>query len=193
MSNGVLGNVTVLSAVVPGTVVHPRMRQPCLVSAYTLITMSVAARSQRVRRLIRGNIAASAPLITVRETEVGSIWRCKGPHNYSALFSDEGNVVSVEFGPTGRETNLGGLQWRGSDRAVGPRVEWRVEHGTPYAAILRIGILEDDGRAQQRFLIAKVGPEGSCRITLIDAQQPSSNARARQIADTEGRVYVCGQ
>ena len=32
---------------------------------------------------------------TVRETEVGSIWRCKGPHNYSALFSEDGESPEV--------------------------------------------------------------------------------------------------
>jgi hypothetical protein len=129
---------------------------------------------------------------TIDQFEAGRIWRCKGPGGYSSLFLDEGNVVAVEYGPTGQERNLGGLQWRGADPAIGPRIEWRVEAKKPYAAILRVTIREEEG-SKQYLLVAKVAEKGGCRIGLIAAQQVGANARARRIADRQGRVNICAQ
>ena len=121
------------------------------------------------------------------------IWRCPGPTGYAALFSDEGNVVEVEYGLAGHERNLGGLQWAGSDNAIGRKIEWRLNHRTPFAAILRIRSLDAEGRSINQLLIAKVSPEGGCRIGLLDAGRPGANLRARLIADARGLVYSCGQ
>jgi hypothetical protein len=129
---------------------------------------------------------------TIEQSEAVRIWRCKGPGGYSSLFSDEGNVIAVEYGPTGEEKNLGGLQWPGADPAIGPKVEWRVEGKKPYAAILRITIREEEV-SKQYLLVAKVAERGSCRIGLIAARQVGANARARHTADKLGRVHICAQ
>jgi len=123
----------------------------------------------------------------------GASWRCWGPAGYSVVFSDEGNVVAVEYGPTGREKSLGGLQWRGAVDPIGATVEWRLAARKPFAAILRINVLDANERPAERLLIAKIGPAGSCRIADIDARQAGANARAREIADTEGSIYVCAR
>ena len=126
----------------------------------------------------------------ISQTAVGRVWRCKGPGGYSSVFSDEGNVVAVEYGPEKQEKNLGGLSWPGGDRAIGPRVEWRVSGQKPYAAILRVGVRQN-GRSKQFLLIAKVSDQGSCRVALIPALRIRANARARQIADAQARAHVC--
>jgi hypothetical protein len=102
-------------------------------------------------------------------------------------------VVAVEYGLAGVERGLGGLQWRGANNPIGPAVEWRLADRRPFAAILRINVLNANERAHQRLLIAKVGPAGSCRIADVDARQSGANVLARQIADTQGPAYVCGR
>lgn len=75
----------------------------------------------------------------------GRIWRCLGPAGYDAIFSDDGNVVEVEYGERGREKNLGVIQWRGGSNPVGPKIEWLLKHNEPYAAILRIRSIDAVG------------------------------------------------
>jgi hypothetical protein len=122
----------------------------------------------------------------------GASWRCRGPAGYSALFSDGGNIVDVAYGPRDQERSLdGGLQWRGAEDPVGRAIEWRLSGGRPFAAILRINVLDKDEDPKQFLLVARVGAEGSCRIAMIDARQPNSNVRARQIADRAGPAFAC--
>lgn len=120
-------------------------------------------------------------------------WRCPGPGGYAAVFSDEGNVIEVEYGKLGHEKNLGGLKWQGSDTAVGPKIEWRVKRNTPYAAILRVGTVNGNGRAVVQLLVAKVTPDGGCRMALVDASKHGANIRARLIADTRAIWFRCSR
>lgn len=119
------------------------------------------------------------------------IWRCPGPGGYAAVFSDEGNVFEVEYGKRGHEKNLGGLQWQGGPNAVGPKIEWRVKSGEPYAAILRIGSINADGRAVVHLLVARISAGGGCRMAMIDARRPDANLRARLIADARALWFGC--
>jgi hypothetical protein len=128
---------------------------------------------------------------TVRNEVGARIWRCNGPGGYAAVFSDDGNVVDVEYGPVGREKNLGGLQWRAGPRPIGPKVEWRLSSGKPFAAILRIETRDENDRLRRQLLIAKVDADGACRIEVVDARQVGANALARQIADTRGAEHDC--
>lgn len=127
----------------------------------------------------------------LRSDQGGRIWRCPGPGEYSAIFSDDGNVVEVEYGKRGQEKNLGGLQWQGGSIPVGPKIEWRLRRKVPYAAIVRIGSLDVDGRNVVQLLVARVTVNGGCRMALIDARRPNANLRARFIADTRGLWFRC--
>lgn len=121
----------------------------------------------------------------------GRIWRCPGPAGYAAIFSDDGNVVEVEYGKRGHEKNLGGLQWQGGNNPVGPKIEWRLKRNEPYAAILRIGSIDADGRVVAQLLVARVYPDGGCRMALVDARRPDANLRARLIADARRLWFKC--
>lgn len=52
-----------------------------------------------------------------------SSWRCLGPRGYSAIFTDAGNMVTVEFGPTGREKAVvdNDLAWQGAGKGFGEK------------------------------------------------------------------------
>lgn len=121
------------------------------------------------------------------------VWRCKGPAGYSAVFSDEGNVVEVQFGLTGGEKNLGQLQWPAGGDAIGRKVEWRLSGGVPIAAILRIMKRDESGRVRPYLLVAKVSSEGGCLIDTIDARLRGANSKARDVADARALAHKCGQ
>jgi hypothetical protein len=123
-------------------------------------------------------------------------WRCHGPAGFGAHFFDEGNTVSVSFGPFGREESLvdNDLMWRGADKVFGDKVEWRVEGGRPYAAILRIWRTDAEGereRTAEGLLVVKVTLHGSCKVGVVDAMLPNANAAARELADT-APSFRCG-
>lgn len=126
-----------------------------------------------------------------RQEMIGRSWRCKGPAGYSAVFSDEGNVVGVELGPSGAEKNLGGLQWVGGEEAIGPTLEWRLRGGAPVAAILRIADRDENGVQRRRLLVAKVSATGGCLIGFVDARSPRANLEARRLADRRAASFRC--
>ena len=126
-------------------------------------------------------------------------WRCRGPAGYSARFYDQGNMVAVEFGPTGKEKALveEGLMWQGADRAFGDKIEWRMTRGKPYAAILRISRNDADAdtgesRTVEELLVVKVSPLGACRIGVVDGKPPNAIAVARDLADSTALMFRCG-
>lgn len=132
----------------------------------------------------------------IKHSQPIAAWRCHGPAGYGASFFDEGNTVSVAFGPFGREEPLinNDLMWRGADKVFGDKLEWRMEDGKPYAAILRVWRIDADAYGEpavQGLLVAKVTPSGSCKIGVVNAERPDANAAARKLADT-APAFRCG-
>jgi hypothetical protein len=118
--------------------------------------------------------------------------RCAGPAGYASLLLDEGNVTAVLFGRVGHERSLvdQDLQWQGAGRIFGAQVEWRLDGGVPYAAILRRW--RTDGEIiLEELLVARVRPEGSCLMGTIDARQKDANGAARELVETN-RDFRCG-
>lgn len=126
-------------------------------------------------------------------------WRCQGPTGYSALFHDLGNMVAVELGPTGKENAIieDGLMWPAATKPFGGQIEWRMNGGKPYSAILRIWRQDFDDktstpRVAEELLVIKVSPQGACRVGVVDSKRPNANTVARQIADSTAAAFRCG-
>jgi len=166
------------------------MRYPKIVASAIMMSIAVTTNAMAVYSVYTDTRNKCS---VISKESTGRVWRCKGPAGFSAVFSDEGNVVEVQFGPTGAEKNLGHLQWPGAGEAIGPRVEWRLSGGKPIAAILRVIMLDENGRASPHLLIAKVTTEGGCLIEAIDARSRGANVRAREIADERASTYKCRQ
>lgn len=93
--------------------------------------------------------------------------------------------------------------WRsleiGPDDRPGERIEWRVrrEGGRVIAVafILRVTFTGAAGRTVQGGVLAISKIEGgrSCLMALVPSQRPDANARAREIADTLGATFRCGE
>lgn len=135
----------------------------------------------------------------IRSNREFNSWRCPGPAGYSAVFHDLGNMVAVELGPTKREKAISedGLMWRGVEKSLGDKVEWRLMNGKPYAAIVRIRRQDFDEKANiprtvEELLVIKVSSQGACRVGAVDGKRPDTNNVAREMADTQVAPFRCG-
>jgi len=145
--------------------------------------------------------ATSGPTCrTIRAKSEFNSWRCRGPSGYRAVFHDLGNLVAVEFGPSGKERALveESMMWPGATKPFGDRVELRLNEGSPYAAILRTWRQDFDSNSgapttSDELLVIKVSPQGACRIGTVDGKQADANAIARQIADSSAETFRCGR
>jgi hypothetical protein len=90
-----------------------------------------------------------------------------------------------------READGSGLLWRGAAPLLDGQVEWRLDRGRPFAAILRIYTLAENGRPLQQFLIAKVTPSGSCEVARVDVADQNARGTARDIADSQAPNVAC--
>lgn len=145
------------------------------------------------------SVTSGSTCTTIRSKREFNSWRCPGPSGYSALFHDLGNMVAVEFGPTGKERAIveDGLMWQGADKAFGDRVEWRLMKGKPHAAILCIQRQDFDERTNkprtiEELLVIKVSRQGACRVGVVGGKHTDANMVARAMADTVAATFRCG-
>jgi hypothetical protein len=122
--------------------------------------------------------------------------RCKGPAGYIAVILNRDRVMRINYGRSddlrlGREPDGSGLLWRGSNRLIGDRVEWRLVRGKPFAAIVRIFTLAEDDRPLQQFLIAKVTPSATCELARVSVLDSNALGIARDLADSRAAIIEC--
>jgi hypothetical protein len=121
---------------------------------------------------------------------------CRGPAGYVAVIVDRDRVININYGRLSngrldRGLDRSDLLWRGAARQIDDRIEWRVLHGQPFAAIIRIFTLTEDDGPLQQFLIAKVTPSGSCEIARINVLDSNAHGAARDIADSQAPIVEC--
>jgi hypothetical protein len=117
----------------------------------------------------------------------GTVQRCPGTGGYALQVLDDDARVSVNVvAPGGRvhPLNYWGVVTR-SFSSLGPRAEWRVRGGRPYALIVRVNANEDPDRPERitsYLAVARIGPRGSC-VTDVIRPSADANARAQRAAD----------
>lgn len=104
---------------------------------------------------------------------------------YVAEFSDEGNLVGVAIA---KKNSLRGpaitptVNFRGSGRVFGDKLQWIFEDGKPTAAILRVWRVQatDEGTESevQELVVLKIEPAKACEFAVVNARQPSANELA---------------
>jgi hypothetical protein len=112
---------------------------------------------------------------------------CHGPAGYSllALSNDLRATVNVVT-PDGKENPLEFYNViTGHFSSLGPRAEWRLRDGVPYALIVRVLASEDPEHPDRKtnyLAVARIGPEAICVTDRIEGGA-DENARARAAAD----------
>jgi hypothetical protein len=114
-----------------------------------------------------------------------SLRRCPGPGGYVAEFADEGNLAAISIWmPSRKRKAAQSITWRGAGRVFGEKLQWRINHDQPVAAILRVWRTDTKSDGQEReleeLILLKITPEGSCRVASIDARQAGANELAQR-------------
>jgi hypothetical protein len=69
-------------------------------------------------------------------------------------------------------------------------IEWRVERGSPYSAILRRWRVQSDGEgseaAVQELLVLKVTSGTVCEAGVVNVRTADANLAAQRLADEAG-------
>jgi hypothetical protein len=123
----------------------------------------------------------------------GGEWLCDGiPGNKVQVW--EGDLRSfVAFGEWA-PAQCASMQTFFAFNTLGPRVEWRLDNGKPFATILRWMTNSGDGTpdAKQDWLVVtKVNGKDGCHAAYIDAALPNANELAREAADNVAPTFQC--
>lgn len=126
---------------------------------------------------------------------------CAGYRGYPVIvqYGDERESVFYGFPPEGDLAPV----WESFDgfNHSGPRIEWRIERDgrreTPFATIHRWFVSDGEADRQVEVLVVeKVGQmhdRDGCAVGYVVATgNPNANDKARRIADTQARHFVCG-
>ena len=134
------------------------------------------------------------------EYEQGASAYCSGYKGYPVHF-DEGDLRQmVRYGHV--KTLAGQWESFGQFNRINNKIEWRLNDGKPYAAILRWFIENSDSNGEyskdlegQVLVVSKVADHNSpasCVVGYVDARANSNaNELARQIADTIAPGFEC--
>ncbi|MGE0005197.1 MAG: hypothetical protein AB7S92_06360 [Parvibaculaceae bacterium] len=125
----------------------------------------------------------------------GAEWSCPGIAGYDVRVW-EGDLRSyVGFG---REApaQCASMQTFGAFNSLGPRVEWRLRNGKPFATILRwFTEAAGEGRPvkQNWLVVTKLDGRDACHIAYVDTRYADANAVARQRADETAAGFDCAR
>ncbi|QIG48063.1 hypothetical protein G5V57_10205 [Nordella sp. HKS 07] len=135
--------------------------------------------------------------LALQETEdEGGEWRCRGIRDYDVRVW-EGDLRSfVGFGRQA-PAQCAAMQTFGAFNSLGPRVEWRMRDGKPFATILRwfTESSADDGAPvkQNWLVVTKLDGADACHIAYVDTKYTDANEVARQRADERAQTFDCAK
>lgn len=126
----------------------------------------------------------------------GGEWLCPGFKGHDVRIW-EGDLRSfVGFG-TEAPRQCASQQTFGAFNSLGPRVEWRLRNGKPFATILRwfTEPSTDSGETKKQnwLVVTKLDGAEACHIAYIDAKYADANVVARQRADEKAATFNCAK
>jgi hypothetical protein len=142
------------------------------------------------------NLKGCEQLSLFEDEGEGGEWSCKGIKDHNVRIW-EGDLRSfVGFGKMA-PAQCAAVQTFGAFNSLGPRVEWRMKDGKPFATILRwlTQPSGDDGNPgkQNWLVVTKLGEKDACHIAYIDTKYADANEVARQRADEKAATFDCAK
>ena len=120
----------------------------------------------------------------------GTIWRCRGHAGIPLIVMSGDDRYDIDAGEDNGE-------WEAPGRfsTPGPRIEWRLRGGRPFAIIYRLRLSGDDLPAASVLAVESIGRPGhaGCLVAMIDGALRNANALARARADARAAAFRCGE
>ena len=117
-------------------------------------------------------------------------WRCAGIKGNGIMVMEGDLRMFVAYGPEARQ-QCAALQTMSAFNTLGPKVEWRVEDGKPFATILRWFTDNGSGTKKNWLVVTKLDGDQGCHTAYIDGAMPDANGLARKMADSVTRRFDC--
>lgn len=128
---------------------------------------------------------------TVHEVDGGSVtFRCRGHRGIALIVMAGDDRFDIDAGEDNGE-------WESPGRfsSPGPRVEWRLRGGRPFAIIYRLRLSGEQAPESSVLGVESIGRPGraGCLVAWIDGRLPNANAIARARADARAATFRCGE
>lgn len=121
----------------------------------------------------------------------GAVFQCNGYGGMAVRVAEGDLRMFVSYCDSAEDQTAAG-QTLPMFNTIGETLEWRIENGKPFAAILRYR-WDSDGLANgSTLVVTKLGKTDACHVAYVRAEQnPDANSLAREIADKDARRFSC--
>jgi hypothetical protein len=123
----------------------------------------------------------------------GSV-QCEGHGGLNVFWTGGDNRDYLAFGKN-PQTHCAAKQTFSNFNVAGEKLEWRLHNNVPVATILRWTVTRDvDGTMQKKewLAVARLEPQNSCVLAIVDGSWPNANDKARKVADEiAGEGFAC--
>jgi hypothetical protein len=158
-----------------------------------LTVFPFAATAQEITHLYSDLDLQKCQQIPLLESQSGDgEWLCPGIEGYDVHVSEGDLRTFVGFGKDAT-AQCAKTQTFMAFNSLGPRVEWRLKDGKPFATILRwFTSGGPNGDIKQNWLVVtKLDGKTACHIAYVDTKYTEANVVARQRADERAQSFDC--
>lgn len=141
------------------------------------------------------NLKKCQQLALFEDEGEGGEWLCKGIADHDVRVWEGDLRTFVGFGKDA-PAQCAAMQTFGAFNSLGPRVEWRMKAGRPFATILRWFTEQSTEGApikQNWLVVTKLAGKDACHIAYIDTKYTEANEVARLRADERAATFDCAK
>ena len=121
----------------------------------------------------------------------GARLKCPGYAGIDVMVTEGDLRMYVGYGRNARK-QCATHQTFGPFNSLGPKLEWRMQGGRPFATILRWVLDNGDGNSQRSWLVVtNLDGSNTCHVAYVEGAMPNANRRARDAADLYARGFNC--
>ena len=167
------------------------MRLAAILAMPVLLAAQAAPAQNRPATSAYTNLDVERCAVLSRIEEGASIvWRCPGLGRTPLIVATGDDRFDIDAG-------VDNDVWESPSRfsSPGPRVEWRLRGGRPFAIIYRMRLSGAEAPESSVLGVETIGRPGApgCVVAWIDGRLPNANLLARARADARAASFRCGR
>jgi len=149
----------------------------------TLLTFATPAVAGDITSVYSNFDFKNCKQITADVESESATWACKGIKGWPVTYYEGDLRGSVSFGEK-PATQCSAAQTFSAFNSPGPRIEWRMQNGKPFATILRWTTDNgESGKKHSWLVVTKLDGAKTCRTAIVDGAMPEANKIAHEKAD----------